>query len=125
MKDDERSRMQVHVGDTFDLKNCYRKTGISNGKDGKEHSWVFFAPLDENGTRRFTLFAVNGEEAARFTGTIKVKEIISAKMRVQRGRDNPDRWYHDLVCDCIIEGTNENAFDEAKAAEEFEAFLGF
>ena len=115
----------VREGDTFEVKNCYKKSGITKGKDGKEHQWVFFAPLDENGKRRFTMFAVNGDEAVRFSGEITVKKIVSAKLRTERGKDNPDRWYHDLTCDVVLEGTNINFEAEQKAAEEFEAFMGF
>lgn len=113
------ARNEIHEGDTFVLANCTVKNGV--GQSGRE--WLLIMPKDENGKTVCKVFAINAEAAKRFTGTVKVEKIVSAKISVQKDKQNPDKWYHDLSVDVVLSGTNDNEHAENKAASEFEAFF--
>ena len=113
----------VRKGEEIALSDCMTRSGVSaNGKE-----WFLIKPYLDEGRKKaaYTIFAVNAEEAKRFCGVVKVKEILDAKLSISRSKNDPNIWYTDLTVTAVLEGANPTEKEETEAVNTFDEFINF
>ncbi len=90
--------------------------------EGAKGVWAFVTVKAEKGFDKIQLWAVNAEEARYFTGTAKVKDILSVSISHTQSKDK-SRWYDNYSANVILDGKNGRKATADKGLNTFDDFM--